>query len=195
MKKFIIALVFAFAGMVAFGQTLDTLKVVGGGLASGGGDSKKIAYQKINDVIVRQNSSAIITTVVTLDSAEIVGTAAGAIGHSAGAVLVAAPGAGYALDFISAVLVTDFGVAAYTGGANDATIRIGTVDHTVALTDTNYVMGTVDHIEVVDPLNADEYALTPNATINLSGTAFTEPGTATGVLRVHVTYKRITTGL
>jgi hypothetical protein len=194
MKKLIITFVFALMGLMAFGQTLDSLNLVGS-INSRGGDSKKVAYEKINDVIIRQNSSAIITTIVTIDSANIVGNSAGAIGHSAGAILVAAPGAGYALDFISAVLVTDFGVAAYTGGNNDATIRVGTVDHTAALTDTMFLMGTVDHIEVVDPLNAAEYALTPNATINLSGTAFTEPGTATGVLRVHVTYRRITTGL
>ena len=54
MKKLFFALIFVFAGLMAFGQTLDTLNTVGGGFA--GGDSRKVAYNKINDVIISTDS-------------------------------------------------------------------------------------------------------------------------------------------
>lgn len=135
------------------------------------------------------------TDLVTLTATQIVGTSAGDIGHADGAVLVAAPGAGYALEFVSAVFIFDYSTAAYTGGADDAVIRVGTVAHTAALTDANYIKAAGDKVYVVRPLSTAELSLPVNSTINLAGTAFTNPGTAAGVLRVHVTYKVHTTNL
>lgn len=134
------------------------------------------------------------TVLTTLSATEIVGTSAGDIGHSAGAVLVAAPGAGYALEFVSAVIIYDYAGAAYTGGNNDAVIRVGTIAATTAISDANYLKATSDRIVRVGAI-ATEVVGTSNATINLAGTAFTQPGSAAGVLRVYTTYRVIATGL
>ncbi len=135
------------------------------------------------------------TVLTTLTATQIVGTSAGDIGHADGAILVAAPSSDYALEFVSAVLVFDYATAAYTGGADDAVIRVGTVAHTAALTDANYIKGAGDKVYVVRALNTAELSLPVGSTINLAGTAFTQPGTAAGVLRVYTTYRIITTGL
>lgn len=135
------------------------------------------------------------TVLTTLTADQIVGTSAGDIGHSGGAILVAAPSSSYALEFVSAVLVFDYAAAAYTGGNNDAVIRVGTVAHTAALTDANYIKATGDKVYVVRALNTAELSLPVGSSINLAGTAFTQPGTAAGVLRVYTTYRVITTGL
>lgn len=145
---------------------------------------------------VSQGTANVIefTKLVTLSATEIVGTSAGDIGHASGAVLVAAPGAGYALEFVAATLIMDYSTAAYTGGANDAVIRLGTTAVSSALTDTNCFKATADAIVRVGAI-ATEKVLTANSTINIAGTAFTQPGTAAGVVRVYITYRQIATGL
>jgi len=126
---------------------------------------------------------------VTLTAAEIVGTAAGDIGHAAGAVLVAAPGTGYILEFVSAVLSYDFGVAAYTGGNNDLVIRQGTTAVSAAIADADLLGDSADDIAYVNALAAADIKLTANSTLNLAGTAYTNPGTAAGTLKVHIAYR------
>ena len=139
-------------------------------------------------------NAVVKTDLVTLTAAEIVGTSAGDIGHSAGAVLVAAaPGVTH--EFISAVLIYDYSTAAYTGGNNDLTIRQGTTAVSAAIADADLVGDSADDIAYVNALAAADIKLTANSTINLAGTAYTQPGTAAGVLRVYVTYRSITTGL
>lgn len=134
------------------------------------------------------------TKLVTLSATEIVGTSAGDIGHASGAVIVAAPGAGYTLEFVSATLIMDYDTAAYTGGNNDAVFRLGTTAVSSALTDASCFKASADAILRVGAI-ATEKVYTANSTINLAGTAFTQPGTAAGVVRVYVTYRQIATGL
>jgi hypothetical protein len=126
---------------------------------------------------------------VTLTAANIVGTDAGDIGHTAGAPLVAAPGAGYILEFISATLSYDFNTAAYTGGNNDLVIRQGTTAVSAAIADADLLKDTEDDIAFVAALSAADIKLTANSTLNLYGTAYTQPGTAAGTLKVHVAYR------
>lgn len=146
-------------------------------------------------VVAGNTANAVLKTdLVTLTATEIVGTAAGDIGHSAGAVLVAAV-AGVTHEFVSAVLVYDYATAAYTGGNNDLAIRQGTTAVSAAIADADLVGDTADDIAFVNALAAADIKLTANSTINLAGTAYTQPGTAAGVLRVYVTYRSITTGL
>lgn len=132
---------------------------------------------------------------VTLTATEIVGSAAGDIGHAAGAVLVAAPGAGKTLEFVSAVMIYDYDTAAYTGGANDLVVRQGTTAVSGATTTANLLGAAGDKIVSVASLATAGIALTANSTLNLSGTAYTQPGTAAGVLRVKVAYRVHTTNL
>lgn len=139
-----------------------------------------------------------ITTIATLTATEIVGTDAGDVGHADGAILVAAPGTGYALEFVSAFLVYDYGVATYTGGADDAVIQVGVTGTQVAVT--GAITGASLLEAAADAMlrlgsTATELVYADNGVISLHGTALTQPGTAAGVLRVHITYRRHTTGL
>lgn len=155
----------------------------------------------IDGVLLKDNGVSLTSTVteytklVTLTATEIVGTDAGDIGHAAGAVLVAAPGAGYLLEFVSAVLIFDYSTAAYTGGNNDLVIRQGTTSVSAAIADADLIGDSADDIAYVNALAAADIKLTANSTLNLKGTAYTNPGTAAGVLRVHLTYRVHTTGL
>lgn len=139
--------------------------------------------------------SKIKTVKVTLTATEIVGTSAGDIGHASGATLVAAPGAGYALQLISAFFVYDFATAAYTGGANDAVIAYGAgAAATTAITAANLLTAAGDKLLTLGPIDT-EVVPVANAPLSLRGTAYTQPGTAAGVLRCYITYRTITTNL
>jgi hypothetical protein len=136
------------------------------------------------------------TVEVTLSASEIVGTGAGQLGHADGAVLVAAPGADYALQFVNAVLIYDYDTAAYTGGAgDDLTVYINSVAVSPAIATADLITKAGDTVINLSSLSAGDYVLGVNSTINLASTAVTQPGTAAGVIRAIVTYRRITTGL
>lgn len=136
------------------------------------------------------------TTIVTLTATEIVGTAAGDVGHADGAILVAAPSSAYALEFVSAVLIYDYSTAAYTGGAgDDMVIRIGSTTVSPAIATTDLITATGDQVVHLRALSAADYDLPVGSTINLNATEITQPGTAAGVIRVHITYRVHTTGL
>lgn len=133
-----------------------------------------------------------ISAVVTIGPTQIVGTAAEDLGHANGATLVAAPGAGYALEFISALVIYDFDTAAYTGGGNDTSIRLGGGGAAITgvVTSANLLGAAGDKIVRFDPLSTAALPVTANVGISLtSTTAWTQPGTAAGVLRVHITYR------
>ncbi len=137
-----------------------------------------------------------ITTIVTIDSTKIVGTAAGDIGHASGAILVAAPGSDYTLEFVSAVIIYDHLTADYAGGGDDNVIQLGTVTQTAAIAGADLLEASGDKIVMLTPLAAVDLPMTVGTTINLQGTALTnDSGTAKGSLRVHITYRRHTTGL
>lgn len=140
-------------------------------------------------------SSVIQTASVTLTATEIVGTSAGDLGHADGAIIVAAPGTHNVLEFISAVMIYDFDTAAYTGGGNDLVMRQGTTAVSGATTSANLLGAAGDKIVYVAALAAAGVALTENSTLNLSSTAWTQPGTAAGVLRVKVAYRVHASGL
>ena len=144
--------------------------------------------------IAQSTNSVVKTKEVTLTATEIVGTDAGDLGHAAGAVLVAAQ-AGITYEFISAVLVYDFDTAAYTGGGDDLVVRQGTTAVSAAIAAADLLGDTADDIAYVNALAAADIKLTANSTLNLKSTAWTQPGTAAGVLRCFVTYREITTNL
>lgn len=140
------------------------------------------------------DAGVIKTVEVELTATEIVGTSAGDLGHAAGAVLVAAE-ADVIHEFISAVLIYDFDTAAYTGGGNDLTIRQGTTAVSDAVSSANLLGAAGDKIASVACLSAAENVLTANSTLNIASTAWTQPGTAAGVLRVRITYRSHPAGL
>jgi hypothetical protein len=116
--------------------------------------------------------------VATVAAANIVGTDAGDIGHANGAELVPAPGAGYVLELVSAILIYDFDTAAYTGGGDDNVIQNG--DGAVALTTpvagADLLEAAGDKIVQLIPLSASDQALVENKPLTLKGTALTQPG-------------------
>jgi len=138
------------------------------------------------------------TTLVTLTATEIVGTAAGDVGHADGAILVAAPGTGFTLEFVSAFFVYDYATAAYTGGADDVVVQVGVtgtqVAVTGAVTGANLLEAATDAMLGLGS-TVTELVYADNGAISLFGTEITQPGTAAGVLRCYVTYNVITTGL
>ena len=139
------------------------------------------------------------TTIVTVDSTKIVGTAAGDIGHADGAILVAAPGTGSTLEFVSAFIIYDHATADFAGGNNDAVIQVGVTGTQVAMssaiTDASLLTASGDKMLRLGSI-ATELVYADNGVISLYGTAFTnDGGTVAGLLRVHITYRVHTTGL
>jgi hypothetical protein len=135
------------------------------------------------------------TTDVTIASAQIVGTFANDLGHANGSPIVLAPGAGYALQFVSAVLIYDYDTAAYTGGAgDDLTFYINSVPVSASIATADLITKAGDTVIYV-PALATDYVLGVNSTINLACTEVTQPGTAAGVIRVKCTYRVIETEL
>ena len=144
--------------------------------------------------------SPIKSIAVTLTATEIVANAAGALAHADGSILVAAPGTGYTLEFISAVLIYDHATADYTGGGDDVVINVGVTGTQLAqssvINKADLLTAAGDKIVFISSLDAADLALVDNSAISLfAGTAFTQPGTAAGVLRCHVSYRVHTTGL
>jgi len=160
------------------GVTVDGLKFLDGGI-----QLSTNVWEKTDEVLI--------------PSANILGVAAGDIAHTAGAVLVAGPGSGYALEFVSAVLIYDFLTAAYTGGAGDSlVIRNSTTAVSPAIATADLITAAGDQIVHLRALAADDYDLGAGSTLNLfAGAEITQPGTAAGVIRVHITYRIHTTGL
>lgn len=132
---------------------------------------------------------------VSISAAEIVGTAAGDLGHADGVELVAAPGAGKALQFVDAVIIYDYDTAAYTGGAgDDLTVFINAVAASGAIATADLITKAGDTVIALHGVSTD-YVIGVNSNINLACTAVTNPGTAAGVIRAKVAYRVITTGL
>lgn len=138
------------------------------------------------------------TVLTTLTATEIVGTSAGDLGHASGAILVAAPTSAYALVFVRAVAIYDFATAAYTGGGDDTSIRLGSGGAAITgiVTSANLLGAAGDKIVRFEPLSTAALPISVGVAISMnSTTAWTQPGTAAGVLRVYTTYRVITTGL
>lgn len=157
-------------------------------------DSKVTASGGISMGTANANMFTVLTT---LTATEIVGTAAGDIGHANGATLVAAPSSDYTLEFVSAVAIYDYATAAYTGGANDLVVAIGSGGAAISgVCSTANLLGAAgDKIVYFVPLATAAVPMSVGTAISLRGTAYTNPGTAAGVLRVYTTYRIITTGL
>jgi len=140
---------------------------------------------------------ALRTADVTISAADIIGTSAGQFGHSAGYPLVAAQGADKAVEFVSAIVVNDRATAAYTGGGN-VTVNLsgGGAAQSGLVSAANSLGAAADTKHVFYPLTTAAVALVANAGLNLvAASAFTNPGTAAGVLRIRTTYRVHTLGL
>ena len=138
------------------------------------------------------------TVLVTIDSTKLVGSAVGDLAHVDGAVLVAAPASGFLLEFVSAVFIYDYLTTAFGGGANDVVVQVGAsgtqVTVSSAITSASLLTAAEDKILRLGSI-ATELSPAAGGAISLNGTLLTNPGTAAGALRVHLTYRIHTTGL
>lgn len=189
--------------MAVFGQTGSTIDDGASNAALVVAPNTTVIFDGISTTAWRSSVgttkvSQVITQEITLTATEIVGTAAGDLGHASGAVLVAGVSSAYAMEFVSAVAIYDFGVAAYTGGGNDTTINIGSggAALTGVVTSANLLGAAGDKVVVFNQLSTAALPLSVGTGLSMNSvTAWTQPGTAAGVLRVQVSYRLHTTGL
>lgn len=110
--------------------------------------------------------------------------------------LVAAPGAGYALEFVSALFIYDY-TAAFTETADNLAVRYTDGSGTVVsltLETTGLLDATADKISTISPLATDPL-VTENAALVLHNTGDGELGGTGSPCRVKVAYRVHATGL
>jgi hypothetical protein len=134
----------------------------------------------------------------SISAADIVATGAGKLGHANGYPLLAAVGTHNVPEFISCVLIADFDTAAYTDGGN-VTVNLsgGGAAQSDPVAAADFIGAAADKVVVLRPPTAAAgVAMVENAGLNLvAATAFTNPGTAAGVIRYALNYRVHATGL
>jgi len=126
--------------------------------------------------------------------ANIIGVGVGQFGHANGVVLVPAPAAGKALILTEAVASYKFVVAGYTGGGN-VTVNWGAggAALTGLVSAANFAGAAADKPVLFVPLATVAIPLVAAASLNLvAAAAFTQPGTAAGVINWTVSYFIVT---
>ena len=140
----------------------------------------------------------LFTTEVAISSANIVGTSAGQLGHAQGVPLVAAPGTGKALEFCGAVVIYDYAGAGYGAGGN-VTVNWAAGGAAVSsyVSAANSLGAGADKIVNLLPLELATAGapLVANAALHLVAASAFTLGSATGVVRVKVSFRVHTTGL
>lgn len=125
-----------------------------------------------------------------ISAANIVATGVGQFGHANGVLLTPVAAAGFITVLKKVILSYTFGVAAYTAGGN-ITVNIGGggAALTGLVSAANSVGAAASKIVELNPLAAAGNALSSAQSLNLVSTvAFTQPGTATGTIKVHTWY-------
>jgi hypothetical protein len=132
----------------------------------------------------------------TLQPADITGVNPGQFGHGAGYVIVPALGPHIALALKTFVFFYDAQGAAYGGGGNvSVNYGGGGPALTGIFSAANFAASTLDKDGIYYPLATAGVNLVENVSINLVSTAaFTQPGTAAGVIRYACVYLAIRTG-
>lgn len=128
-----------------------------------------------------------------ISAANITGTAAGQLGHANGVLLIPIAPVGYVNVLEKVVMSYTFNTAAYTGGGN-TTVNIGGggAALTGLVSAANGIGKASSNIQEFNPLAAAANTLTSAQTINLvAASAFTQPGTAAGIIKTHVWWKTV----
>lgn len=142
------------------------------------------------------SSPDIKRTDVTIPAADITDVTAGKFGHAAGQEIVPAPGSGLSLELISCVAIYDFDTAAYGGGGNVSVNHSGGAAVSGVVSAANSFGAAGDKIPVLFPVVPANNQLLVNTGFSLvAAAAFTQPGTAAGVIRCRTTYRVHTLGL
>lgn len=164
---------------------IDDLAVTSGKLATG-----SVTNGKIISSLLAQFSG-------TITSGDITGTGVGQFGHANGYPIVPGQGAAAVVELIAVMFVYDFDTAAYTLGGNITANRsAGAGALTGLISAANSVGAAGDRTVLLYPLTTAGINLTLNEGVNLvSAAAFTQPGTAAGVIRYVATARVHATGL
>jgi hypothetical protein len=139
-----------------------------------------------------ENGGATVTQIATvaISAANVTDTAAGHLGHAAGVVLVADPGAGKVVELISVVMSFTYSTAQYGAGGNITVNINGGAALTGLVSAANSLGAAADKLVQFVPLSTAGNALTVNKGVNLvAASAFTNPGTAAGTVKVIVAYR------
>lgn len=132
----------------------------------------------------------------TISAADIVATGAGKFGHAQGYPVVLTPGPHNVIELESLILIYDFIVAAFTAGGNiTVNWSAGGAAITGLVSAANSVGAASDKLVMLVPLSTAGIPLVEAAGLNLvTSAAFTQPGTAAGVIRYVVNYRVHATG-
>ena len=136
--------------------------------------------------------NSIYTVEVAISAADIVAM------YTTPVEVVAAPGAGYALDFVSAVLIYDYDTAAYTGGGDITLEYSGGATTSTTVAAANGFGAAGDKVFSMAHLNAaGGYTMPVNTAIDITNATgvFVAPTGAAGVARIKVNYRTIKTDL
>jgi hypothetical protein len=154
----------------------------------------RTALEYIADAIdVPSTVSPLKVVEVSINAADIVATGAGKFGHANGYPIVAAPGTTKYIEFISASLVFDYSTAGYTGGGNITVNATAGSAITGLVSAANSVGATADKFVQFYPLTTAGVVVVANTGLSLvAASAFTQPGTAAGTIKVRVTYREHT---
>lgn len=140
--------------------------------------------------ILNGGASLVQIATVSISAANITDTGAGHLGHAAGVPLVADPGAGKVVELISAILSFTYSTAQYADGGNITVNINGGAALTGVVSAANSLGAAASKIVQFVPLSTAGNALTVNKGLNLvAASAFTQPGTAAGTVKVFVAYR------
>lgn len=133
---------------------------------------------------------------ITISAANITGTAAGQLGHASGVPLVAAPGADVGIEFMGGMLMYQRSTASYGAGGLTTVNLTGGVLISKNFTAAGCLGAASDKVIQLYPVAMPDIVITPNTGLSLVTTvAFTNPGTAAGVLRLRIRYRLHQLGL
>lgn len=112
--------------------------------------------------------------------------------------VLAAPGVGKVLEFVSAVIVYDYATATYGGGGDVSFKYASAATVSQVISAANSFGAATDKITQCVALDtANGIALSENTALQITNATgvFTDPGTAAGVGRLKISYRIHTTGL
>lgn len=184
------------SGKILVGDGTDLVSVaVSGDISLSSAGVTAIGSAKVLSAMMAANLVRIATG--SIASADITSTDAGKLGHAQGYPLLSAVGTHNAPEFISCALFYDYAGAGYANGGN-VTVNLsgGGAAQSDPVAAADLCGAVADKAVVLRPPTATAgVALVENAGLNLvAASAFTNGGSATGVLRYALVYRVHATG-
>ncbi len=154
--------------------------------------NKDAMWYRAGAAIGNEQTSVLHTDTVFISNAEVL------LLMSAPKDLVAAPGAGYGLEFISAVLILDYGSVQLTESSDDLVIQFGSgTDVSGTVTASGFVTAAADTVAVTGAIDVAGTATSSvaNDELELDNSGNGEYATGDSTMTVIITYRVHKTGL